>query len=363
MRYRTTTLLAAQALPAIAGTHIIDIPITDVISAFRFSFDITRTAAASLTHGFDAISKIEIVDGSDVLMELSAAQMDALHFFERGHLGNQTCQEFGAGVDHFDTAVYFGRWPYDPELALDPRKFVNPQLRVTYNGATYDAGVAAGCITLTILADIFDEHVPSPIGFLQHREFFRYTPTLTAFTYINLPTDLVLRKLILQPHQYTRDAVRSISQVRLDEDNMKRIPFDMLTNEWLAKNRQEYGPAEHGIAFSREGGALPLYNAIGAWGIALWQEVLAAPVLQLIGTGGCQLTCTDGGTERTTAIGRIVGQCPHFCFCYPFGDQKDPTDWYETAGIGTLRLRIGDVTAAAAPFQVTRLILQQMRRY
>ena len=360
MRYRTTTLLARQAMPAVAGTFIIDIPITDIITALRFHFEVTRTAGAQLAHGLDAFPRIEIVDGSDVLLELSAAQMDALHFFERRQLGNLTNNEFGAGTDEFYTGVQFGRWPYDQELALDPKKFVNPQLRITYNGALYEAGATA--VFVTVLADIFDELVPTPIGFLQNREFYRYTPVANAFHWVNLPTDLVIRKLIVQAHAYTRRPVDSVAAARLDEDNMKRIPFDLLYEDWLAKNRQEYGPVEQGIAGLREGGAQPNYNAISEWPVALWQQLVALPTVFLLGANGCELTCTDGGAENTTYLGRITGHCPHFCLCYPFGDPKDLNDWYETAGIGALRLRIlngGTIIATTT----NRVIIQQMRRY
>lgn len=362
MRYRTTTLLARQAMPAAAGTFIIDIPITDVISAFRFHLEVEPDATKKLAHIADVISKIEIVDGSDVLMELSAAQMEALHFYERGKLGNINSQDFGAQREEFYTAVYFGRYAFDNDLAFDPAKFINPQLRITYNGAIYNAGVVAGDIHLSVFADIFDEFRPSPIGFLQHREFYRYTPIASAYHYINLPTDLVLRKIFLQGHQYTRAVNDAIAEVRLDEDNMKRIPLDFLFEDLLAWDRQEYGPVEHAIAASREGGALPLYTAISTWPVPLYHEVLVAPALFTISVNGCQLVLSDGGNENTTYIGRMVGHLPHFTLCYPFGDQKDLADWYETKDIGTLRLRIlnGAIIIAGC---TNRVILQQMRRY
>jgi len=364
MRYRTTTLLARQNL-GVAGTHIIDIPITDVISALRFHLEIQDGAGKHLAHGFDAVSKVEIVDGSDVLMELSMAQMDALHFFERRILGNITCEEIATAAltpDEFYTAVYFGRFPNDPELAFNPKKFVNPQLRITFNAATYNANSTA--LFMSIFADVFDEYVPSPIGFLQHREFYRYTPVSGAFQYINLPTDLVLRKLIVQPKRYTSPPQSGLAAVRLDEDNMKRIPFDMLYEDWRAMNRQEYGPAEQGIAFWRESGAFPLYHALTDLPIALWEQMVALPTLSLIGVNGCQLTTTDGAAENTAAIGRISGLMPYFCLCYPFGDQKNLEDWYETEDIGTLRLRLlaAEPPWFAAGFS-TRVILQQLRRY
>ena len=362
MRYRTTTLLARQAMPAIAGTFIIDIPITDIISAFRFHLETLPDATLKLTHIADVISKIEIVDGSDVLMELSAAQMEALHFYERGKLGNLLTQDMGAVNEEFYTAVYFGRYAFDNDLALDPGRFNNPQLRITYNGATFKAGVAAGGIFLSVFADIFDEFRPSPIGFLQHREFYRYPTQALGFTYINLPTDLVLRKLFVQGHQYTQAPTQCIGAIRIDEDNMKRIPVELLYEDWLAWCRQEYGPAEHGIAANREGGLFPLYHAISQWPIPLYHEIGAVPLLNTIGMNGCQLTLTNNAGDDTTYVGRIVGHAPHFTLCYPFGDQKDLADWYETEKIGTLRLRIlnGPNPIAGGTNSV---ILQQLRRY
>ncbi len=277
-------------------------------------------------------------------------------------MGNYNTQEFGAGTDVFETAIYFGRWPNDPELAFDPKKFVNPQLRITYNAVTY--GVGATDLFMSVFADVFDEYVPSPIGFLQHREFYRYTPAVGAYQYINLPTDLALRKLIVQAKRYTSPPQSGLAAARLDEDNMKRIPFDMLYEDWRAHNRQEYGPAEQGIAILREGGDQPLYHALTDLPVALWEEMATPSILALIGANGCQLTTTDGAAETTAAIGRISGLAPYFCLCYPFGDQNNPADWYETRDIGALRLRLLGASAPLfAPNFSNRVILQQVRRY
>ncbi len=224
MRYRTTTLLARQNLGT-AGTHIMDIPIHDIISAFRFHLEIQSVGAPHLAHGFDAVPKVEIVDGSDVLLELSMAQMDALHFYERRQLGNIWTGEYVPVAelpDEFFTAVYFGRWAYDEMYALDPGRFSNPQMRITFNAALYDA--LAVDLFMTVYADVFDEYRPSPVGFLQNREFYRYTPVANAFHYVNLPTDLVLRKLILQAHQYTKQPNASIAEARLDERTSHHMP-------------------------------------------------------------------------------------------------------------------------------------------
>lgn len=360
MRYRKTTLVAPLNLPGTGGTYIHNIPLTDIVSALRFTFQVTRIGGPQIAHGLDAIPLIEIVDGSDVLLSLSGAQMDALHFFERKQLGNYNTQELGAGVDVFETAIYFGRWPNDPEIAFDPKRFVNPQLRITYNVLLYDA--TATILNLSVEADVFDEFVPIPIGFLQNREFYRYAvPAAAGFTYIDLPTDLVLRKLIVQPHSYAWTPGTFMDQARLDEDNMKRIPFDLTYIQWQAMNRQEYGSVEQGIAFLREGGLQPLFHAAADLPVAVWQEVMAGPNLQLIGSMGCQLTTTDTAGENTPAIGRISGLAPHFCMCFPFGDPKDKDDWYETVDVGSLRLRLHNPVPPAAG--VTRIILQQMRRY
>lgn len=364
MRYRTTTLLAYQPMPVAAGTLIVDIPITDVISAFHFHFAVQRGAGRQIGQCFDTFPKIELVDGSDVLMELSGAQMDAIHFFERRQLGNATVGEISGHLDHFYTAVYFGRWPYDQELALDPRKFVNPQLRITYNTFLYEA--TAGLIpSIAVFADIFDELRPSPIGFLQMREFYRYTqPAAIGFTWVNLPTDLVLRKIIVQPHLYGILPSRILTDARLDEDNMKRIPFDLLFMDWRAANAQEYGPVEQGISGTRQGAGFPLYNAVAEAPMPVWQEVEAAPVLQLIGAPGCELLMTDFIGDTTTFIGHTAGLLPYFSLCYQFGWEKDLADWYETKDIGTLRLRLNTTAAFPVPGPASiRVILQQMRRY
>jgi len=360
MRYRTTTLLARQAMPAAAGTMIIDIPLTDIISRFRFHLEVQRGATLQLTHGFNAVSRIEIVDGSDVLMSLSMAQMDALHFYEKRELGNVYNNEISGFLEHYYTQVEFGRWLHDELLALDPSKFANPQMRITYNQVVYEAGATA--LFMTVMADVFDEMVPVPIGFFQDREFYRYTPVANAFHYVNLPTDLTLRKMYIQSYSTARAPSDGMAGARLDEDNLKRIPFDMLYNDWAAYLRAEYGECHQIIAGTREGGAFPNYIAPCEHISTMWESVLVAPAMFLIGNNGGQLTLSNGGVETDTYMGHANGVIPYFVLAFPFGYEKDIEDWYDTSRVGSLRLRIlNGATIVADTFNA--VILQQLRRY
>ncbi|KKK87598.1 hypothetical protein LCGC14_2751610, partial [marine sediment metagenome] len=102
-------------------------------------------------------TKIELIDGSDVLHSLDGGQNQALCIFDRkcptmnhGQYINANSQRSLYGID-------FGRFLFDKELALDPSRFRNLQLKVSYDSDISDDGVTSG--SLEVWADLFDEKV------------------------------------------------------------------------------------------------------------------------------------------------------------------------------------------------------------
>lgn len=360
MNYRTTTVLARTDLGQ-SGTKVIDIHLRDVISAFTFKIEATVVNTTWLAHLLDCVSKIELVDGSDVLESLSAFQMNGLHFFETGKLANHHVLAFYSTTVANYTAMLFGRWMHDPELAFDPTKFTNPQLRITYDATAVMA--LATKVYLTVLAECFDEKVISPVGFLRNTEHYRYSPTEDAYKYVDLPTDLVLRKLIVQPKSYGLLPSRSLAEVRIDEDNLKRIPFDLDYENLRALQKQNFGIVDYPFSCAtHQTAAYPIYNPVADMSGATALNVTGVLAVQLIGQAGCKLIL-ETAADTDTIFGRGYGIIPCFMICYPFGDQKDIADWYDITRLGSLRLRIKDGPGAEAIPCTTRVILQQLRRY
>jgi hypothetical protein len=196
MNHRNSVLLTPKDVGA-SGTEIVDLNFPDVISRLTIAFNAVNPGSITIQEVAAAnVPKIEIVDGSDVLFSLTGMQAHALDFFDTG-------RQYSCGGSYVATwglvaylTINFGRWLFDKELGFDPKKFTNPQLKITYDE---DVAVAS-CVsnTLGVMADMFDEAEAKPVGFLMNKEQFSYTPVAGATETIELPVDYPYRKLIVQ---------------------------------------------------------------------------------------------------------------------------------------------------------------------
>jgi hypothetical protein len=55
----------------------------------------------------------------------------------------------------------------------------------------------------------------------------------------------------------------------------------------------------------------------------------------------------------------VQGYLPHGCLCIPFGDQKDPGDWYDASGKSlVLKIKAGELQSGDI-----KIVNQQLRSY
>lgn len=357
MNYRTVTIMAEEALGA-SGTKLIPILIKDPITALFLPLSHTVGDGERIAPELDIIEKIELVDGSDVLMSLSGTEMAALHFYD-GHpfIDCIACNmKSDTGYSHL--RHYFGRFFRDPLLAFDPTKFRNPQLKITWDATNIEA--AGTDLTLAILAECFDEKVISPVGFLQSREYHSYAPDDETHKYIDLPTDLVIRRLFLQTKMFGYSTVALLTNVKLSEDNDKRIPLDIRGVHLENKNAVEFGLCHQVIWADTRGAAAYIFTAPTRFMLPALMNTTDTSALRVIGVAGGLLTITCDVVDDI-AYGGISGVIPYLVYCIPFGDKVEIEDWYDVTKLGSLRLDIEAGTDVGEA--VFNTILQQLRRY
>uniref|UniRef100_A0A6H1ZXF5 Uncharacterized protein n=1 Tax=viral metagenome TaxID=1070528 RepID=A0A6H1ZXF5_9ZZZZ len=357
MNYRHATILANEDL-GVSGTKIIDIDIQDPISRITLVHQPVGGSTTILGHPALNITKLELIDGSEVLYSLSGKMGQALNVFNRKHpIVMETDYRVG-GTPLVYIDIEFGRFLWDPLLAFDPKKFTNPQLKITWNEAAYDASVSShGFI---VFGHVFDEKRISPIGFLSAKEIKSYVGAAAGYEYTDLPTDYPFRKLILQG-ELAGSGVRAVIQdIRISEDNDKRIPIDGDIHELRAFLDEMAGDCVENIRATVATTSTTLYCL--AHNLASVVQSVDTP--DVVPSSGA---CSGGRfwAEMQTAAGNVQftlrGQNPHGCIAIPFGYQKDLEDWYDVAKIGSLKLRLLGGPGAAS--STTRIALEQLRRY
>lgn len=327
-------------------TEVIDINIKDVISSIVLTLEGLNASAAMLAPLARALTKVELVDGSEVLFSLDGEELEALDWYDNGGVfrANYNYQMNGGTCKRY-IGINFGRFLYDPQYAFDPSRFNNPQLRVTL-----DSGVGANtCATLylTAKACIFDTPPVGLIGFLKARELKQWTMATTVHEYTPLPTDEIIRGLYLRTYLAGTEANQCVSNMKISEDQDKRIPFD---DDPFAL----YSTILNGLPKVKEAYFVATSSANRYFYIA--------PTSGVTATGnewntsatdyGTAFYDGDGGRLKTicSTIGmntqvQVEGYIPHAVFKLPFGNQQNPADWYDVRGLGSLR---ADVTGGAA---------------
>ena len=358
MKYRITEVLAEKSLDS-SGTELIDINLTDPISALVFEYKNTRGSNTNAGHVALCLSKVELIDGSDVMFSLTGKQLHALAYFDVGK-APYTFLTNAVGVMEIIAPTYhFGRTLCDPSLAFDPKRHRNPQLRIQFDKTKNDASSSAH--TLRILAYVFDEKTITPMGFLMTKELKAYDcGSEGSYEYTDLPLDYPFRKLLIQAYTADYQPWQVANEIRLSEDNDKRIPVDEKTSA-LMKYYNTIYPRWHERLYAVLSGTgadfywTPQFDTIisgasetGGAVVSVEGEPMTSPK---------ELVSSSSGN----AVLDVSGFNPHGIVPLLFGDQNDTGDWYEVSKLGSLKMRVKAGSAGSSGS--VSILTQQLRRY
>jgi len=362
MNYRLATILAREA-HASDTTKVIDLNLSDPVSQIIISHEpYMATSGSPTAHPAGCITKIELVDGSDVLFSLTGKEAQAADWYHR--------MQEPANVLQYPPTLYgtemflmnFGRFLWDPLYAFDPRKFTNPQLKITIDVDGGGTNVTTGY--LTVLAHLFDEKAVEPTGFFMHKEIKDYALAASAHEYTDLPNDYPYRKLFARIQKYGTGPEDCFSTVKLSEDNDKRIPYNHTIAEILRSivgQGREYRETilSEGYIAGSWSYCTPTYRQVLL--ATQWRPTPSAALTSLFyGDGGRFWVRNQSATSNLWILS--TGWCPHGVIELPFGLQDDPTDWYDVTKLGSLRLDILSASGVDSG-DSCQIFLQQLRPY
>jgi hypothetical protein len=358
MKYRLASILAHEDIST-AGTKTLDISLKDVISRINIQVKATNNGSVPTAHPAKIISKIEVVDGSDVLFGLSGQEALALQFFNTWQTPFCVNNYLNDVMNITNYEINFGRFLYDPIVAFNPNKFRNPQLKVTHNMA--NGGSAPDACTLEVTADVFDQKEADPLGFLMAKENVSYTLSASANEYIDLPTDHTLRKLIIMSLSAGKQPWEQYNEVKLSEDNDKKVPIDDKTSDLLKYFGNLWPPLDEyivgaALTSTRNFYMMSSYEVVAA---AMATDFSGAYMKSNLSYGG---RIDIRGSAAANFMARIRGFAPFGSLCIPFGEQANNGDWFDVTNIGNLRLTL---KAGSAPggSSTCEVLTEQLRKY
>ena len=357
MNYRHALILAETDGGA-SGTLPIDDFGVDPISRLSIIFRPVGGSNTAVAHPAASISKIELVDGSDVLFSLTGYQVQAQNIMRARKPHPQVIHFFTGGTPQVPFHIDFGRYLWDEQLAFDPNKFKNPQLKVTWDETAWDASCSSH--GLSVYAHVFDEKAITPMGFLMTKEIKAYSPVNGAFEYTDLPTDHTHRALFVQGFCSGGGLRAIVQEVRLDEDSDKRVLINGDVD--LLRNFLDdlWGDAVDTIVATIAATSTTLYCTPHN------HNTVVGMVDQVDGdVGGKDLSGGKFWVEaEASGLGNITvrGKNPHGVMGIPFGRHDDIADWFDVANIGKLRLRIKGGPNSSSSY-TNRIFCEQLRLY
>lgn len=359
MKVRDHYIAKAQTL-ADSATTTIDIPKGLKIQELRVKVGATNGATSNTVGKVcSLVSKLELVDGSDVLHSVSMCKEQALNFYTNGRFPRKELSA-GAAVAIFEEALMqFGRYFRDREYYLDTGHFSNPQFRMTHAfTVSATAGIATGTGSLSLIARVIEDQAPPYKGFVMSKELKSFTTVASGDESTELPLDYPYLSLLVAALKTTIEPQTILTNFKLQRDAGRYVDFDMTGVDLLSFNLEKYGVAKELFR--------PLKDTTFTW----LSDVYAKTGAQFVigGATGKGLVTTAVGesiggvftTGETVDLMTILaaGACPHASFYLPFGDGVNPEDWLNPAGLAELKLILSQGVASGAATIVTSQLRQ-----
>jgi len=357
MKYRQSVLHEKESITA-DKVFTVDMNTEDPISRIDLHVRGTNNLSVPTAHPAKLLTKIEVVDGSEVIYSLSGVQAQAAHYWHSGRGPVNILNYLNDVQAQAAFAIPFGRWLWDPEWALDPKRYKNLQLKVTYDedggGSAPDAG------SFEAIAHLFDQKKINPIGLLTHKEHYSYTIVASGIETVQLPVDLPIRMVILQSLTADKAPNDQYNVIKLDEDNDKRILIDQQTADLLKYVLQDWDAiveTVEGVATGSEVNHFitPSYEVAAAFG---GNDGYLSYYAQTSKYGGVLGVHGNNAGYNFAAV--VRGWCPHGSLALLMGDKNDPEDWWDVRMLKSARAKI---TAGSGGSGTNSIIVQQAKRY
>lgn len=362
---RYTFIEKERPLPD-SGEYVTDIKLTDPITALMFEFRATNGATSNKAQTIaDVVDEIAILDGANVVMSLTGKQAVALDAYLRGYIPYHTITEAANMTQNMFVKIPFGRWDEDTELALSPKSFSNPQIRVRWNLANVRAvgatGFTSGSATFSAIAKVV-ETLPIPKGYRRYVKHYSFTTASSGTEIVELPTSAPVRGILLGSLSGYYAALAGLYSIRLTLDQGKVIVFELTPRVAKALMLDTYGWFDYKHTFMAADGDT-LY-AILRERTAFAMNAGTADTVATIGnadTGAETIALKTAGAAGTLQNVQAVvkGLCPHGMIYIPFGTYDDPNTWLQAQNYRSVRLELDQVSANAA----VSIVLDTLQSY
>ncbi|KKM82642.1 hypothetical protein LCGC14_1317540 [marine sediment metagenome] len=234
-------------------THRIDLPETGFLSSIYVVLAAENGSSHNEdNHLHDCLTKIEVVGaGGETIKSITGIQAQVLNWLDKESVNRHQLREDAGYWQAERWAINFGRYFQDTEYMLDCSKIIDGQLRLTWDLAAVravsdttafkDANASLG----VVYAVPHDYAGPAPKGYIKSTETKQWTTDASGIEYVKIPRDNPIRRIVIRAHEEGIAASANISNLKLNGDNGKIVPFDNDLGSLLSLNQLDYGPIDN----------------------------------------------------------------------------------------------------------------------
>ena len=343
-----------------AGTLIKDLDIVDPVSALYLEFEATNGSISNKGNFIsDVITKIEVVDGSQVLYGVNMSQLEALYLYKLGKMPTMFPSEWPGGTQRHGCLLMFGRRLWDREYAQDFTRYRNPQLKITSNlDAVRTKSTTTAFVTATLKATIVAkvmEDVTKPGKYLRAKEIDSFVSAGSGDKRVELVYDYPYRLLLLRAYLLGYDINEVISNFKLTCDTDKFIPFDRKVQQLDAEVLPlGVGVLKHDMFFGHGDSIRLLFNKEPF--CCVYAQAPGTPrMFNLTAQWSSQLSEVEvyahDGTLDTTdrkVTAWEHGHALHATLPVSFGEMDRPDSWFDPKPFKKIEAVLTQGTASAA---------------
>lgn len=348
-----------------AGALPIPINLKDPIMDLYIRMYATNGGTSNISNSIiDVLDNVSVIDGSDVLFSLDAEEIMALSYYHYKESISMGIDERLSQVQSTVFKIPFGIGRYHPELALDPKRFANPTIVLTWDLENVRAVGADAFLTNTlyvsIMADVIDKAPVAPTGFLMHKQIREYKNKANSWEPTVLPVDYPYRTLFVRSFLKNVCPKTLTDKAKHDLNEDKYIPFEIESIDWMNWLKEWYGLWHQGYEYVFTAPATETRNPYLRGNLSASIESSIAACDPLLTIANCELSMTNGhATLGTTFHAKADGSLPFETFAWPYGDPDEPEEWLKLASTDKSRLRLHHENADGT----IQIFLTQLRHY
>lgn len=354
MKVRDVYVAKSQTL-ADSGSWTWSLNAFNAIQHLRIQLKATNGATSNTVGKLkNWVSKIEIVDGANVICSCSGLEWFAIDCFCNRETPFHDLSG-GAGVTITDELlVPFGRFVGDREYYLNTQNYKNPLLRITFAyTVSATAGVATGTETVSIIARTIEDAALPYKGFIMRKEINSFTSASSGDQPVVLPLDFDYMGFYVSALKTTVEPDTIITNYKLTRNIDQFIDYSITGRDAHAKNYEDFGPFHEKFRPLADTSSVWLGDLYFKTGAVMSKPGATSKGLTTAVTAESVTTVTTtGGTADLNEV-ELFGLAPAAAVYLPVYAPNDydvaqPDDFLHVAGLNDLRLILTQAVVSAS---------------